>query len=68
MLAIIHAADIQDRDGGVLLMGSLFGLFPFLCWVASALVVEIRSLFWLGLGAKAGVAGRSVRPQPKPRV
>ena len=30
MHAIIHAADIQDRDGGVLLMGSLFGLFPFL--------------------------------------
>ena len=28
--AIIHAADIQDRDGGVLLMGSLSGLFPFL--------------------------------------
>ena len=30
MQAIIHAADIQDRDGGVPLMGSLFGLFPFL--------------------------------------
>ena len=30
MHAIIHAADIQDRDGGVLLMGTLFGLFPFL--------------------------------------
>jgi len=26
----VHAADIQDRDGGVLLMGTLFGLFPFL--------------------------------------
>ncbi len=30
MQAVIHAADIQDRDGGVLLMGSLFGLYPFL--------------------------------------
>lgn len=30
MHAIIHAADIQDRDGGVVLMASLFGLFPFL--------------------------------------
>lgn len=30
MQAIVHAADIQDRDGGVLLMSSLFGLFPFL--------------------------------------
>jgi hypothetical protein len=30
MQAIIHAADIQDRDGGVLLMGAVFGLYPFL--------------------------------------
>ena len=30
MQAIVHAADIQDRDGGVLLMASLFGLYPFL--------------------------------------
>jgi hypothetical protein len=27
---IVHAAEIQDRDGGVLLMSTLFGLFPFL--------------------------------------
>jgi transposase len=25
--AIVHAADIQDRDGGVLLMSTLFGLY-----------------------------------------
>jgi hypothetical protein len=30
MNAIVHAADIQDRDGGVLLMATLFGLYPFL--------------------------------------
>ena len=30
MDAIVHAADIQDRDGGVLLMEMLFGLYPFL--------------------------------------
>jgi transposase len=30
MQAVIHAADLQDRDGGVLLMASLFGMFPFL--------------------------------------
>ena len=30
MHAIVHAADVQDRDGGVLLMASLFGCFPFL--------------------------------------
>ena len=30
MHAIVHAADVQDRDGGVLLMATLFGLYPFL--------------------------------------
>jgi hypothetical protein len=25
--AIVHSADIQDRDGGALLMASLFGAF-----------------------------------------
>src|ERR1700721_1755180 len=28
--AIVHPADIQDRDGGVLVMAPLFGMFPFL--------------------------------------
>lgn len=28
--AIIHSADIQDRDGGILLLSTLFGAFPFL--------------------------------------
>ncbi len=28
--AIVHAADLQDRDGGVMVMATLFGLFPFL--------------------------------------
>ncbi len=30
MQAVVQAADVQDRDGGVLLMGALFGLYPFL--------------------------------------
>ena len=30
MHAIVHSADIQDRDGGVLVMATLFGLYPFL--------------------------------------
>ena len=30
MHAIVHAADLQDRDGGALVMASLFGAFPFL--------------------------------------
>ena len=28
--AIVHPADIQDRDGGILVLGTLFGKFPFL--------------------------------------
>jgi transposase len=28
--AIVHAADIQDRDGGVLVMATMFGMYPFL--------------------------------------
>ena len=28
--AIVHSADIQDRDGGILLLSTVFGLFPFL--------------------------------------
>jgi putative transposase len=30
MHAIVHPADIQDRDGGAMLMATLFGAFPFL--------------------------------------
>ena len=30
MHAIVHAADIQNRDGGALLMATLVGLYPFL--------------------------------------
>jgi hypothetical protein len=29
-IGVPYAADIQDRDGGVLLMATLFGLYPFL--------------------------------------
>ncbi len=29
MQAVVHAVDLQDRDGIVLLMGTLFGLYPF---------------------------------------
>lgn len=28
--AIVHSADIQDRDGGALVMSTMFGMFPFL--------------------------------------
>ena len=28
--AIVHPADIQDRDGGIQLLATLFGMYPFL--------------------------------------
>jgi transposase len=28
--AIVHSAGIQDRDGGIMVLSTLFGLFPFL--------------------------------------
>jgi len=30
MHVIVHAADIQDRDGGAMLMTTMFGLYPFI--------------------------------------
>ncbi len=30
MHAVVHRADVQDRDGGVVVMATLFGLYPFL--------------------------------------
>ena len=28
--AVVHPADVQDRDGGVLVLSTLFGMYPFL--------------------------------------
>ena len=28
--AIVHGADIQDRDGGIILLATMFGMYPFL--------------------------------------
>ena len=30
MHAIVYPADVQDRDGGALVMATLFGMYPFL--------------------------------------
>ncbi len=30
MQALVHSADVQDRDGGVLLLSTLLGRFPYL--------------------------------------
>jgi len=29
LLAIVHSADNKDRDGGILLLATMKGLFPF---------------------------------------
>jgi hypothetical protein len=29
MHAVVHPADIQDRDGGLMVRTTMFGLFPF---------------------------------------
>jgi len=39
--AVVHPADIQDRDGGVLVLSTLFGLYPF-C-KSSLLMADIRA-------------------------
>ena len=36
--AVVHPADIQDRDGGVLLLSTLFGMYPFLAKLWGPLV------------------------------
>jgi transposase len=30
MHAIVHSADVQDRDGGIYALTTMFGLYPFL--------------------------------------
>jgi transposase len=30
MHAVVHPADVQERDGGILVLATLFGLYPFL--------------------------------------
>ncbi len=50
MHAIVHGADVQDRDGGVLVMATLFGSYPFL----------------LKLYADGGYQGAQFRIRPRP--
>jgi Transposase DDE domain len=44
MRAIVHAADVQDRDGVRLLMATLFGAFPFLTGSSLMAVIRGRNL------------------------
>jgi hypothetical protein len=30
MRAVVHPADVQERDGAILVLTTLFGLYPFL--------------------------------------
>ena len=43
MHAIVHGADVQDRDGGVLVMATLFGLHPFLLKLTPMADIKGRS-------------------------
>jgi hypothetical protein len=40
--ALVQPADIQDRDGGILLLATLFGMYPFLKKRPTAPLVAIR--------------------------
>ena len=43
MHAIVHAADIQDRDGGILVMASCSGSIPFSSSFAPMAAIRGRS-------------------------
>jgi hypothetical protein len=51
MQGIMHAADVQDRDGGVSLMATLFGLCPFLLGLYADAATRARSSRANGSGA-----------------
>ena len=61
MDAIVHAADIQDRDGGVLLMATLFGLYPFLLKLYADAGYQSRSKIMFFVG-RAFVASAELTP------
>lgn len=73
MVAAIHGAGMQDRDGGVLLMGTLFGLYPFLVKLTPTAAMWGRSIkAWLacacrqvnvGVVKRTDAANSVVRPE-----
>src|ERR1700745_2165678 len=44
LLAVVHSADIQDRDGGILLLATMKGLFPFLEKLFATVLIRGRYL------------------------
>ena len=57
--AVVHPADIQDRDGGVLLLSTLFGMYPFLAKLfADAGYQGVPGRFATEIG-RTGVLGAS---------
>ncbi len=62
MHAVVHPADVQERDGGILVLASLFGLYPFLKtlfadggYQGPKFRAELAKLL-PGLAAEAGIA------------
>ena len=53
--AIIHSAGVQDRDGGIWLLATLFGQFPFLAPFADS--AYAGSIFHTALGATGAIIG-----------
>ena len=43
MHAVVHPADVQDRNGGILVMATLFGMYPFLQTGPPMLVIRDRN-------------------------
>jgi hypothetical protein len=66
---IVHPADIQDRDGGVLVLSTLFGAYPFLLKLDTALP-ESRPLRPAHVDRRDGrqARPRSAPPQAKPSL
>jgi len=50
MTALVHSADVKDRDGGVLVMATLLGLYPFLLSYTPTVATrgQSSSRVWLG--------------------
>ena len=67
--AIVHAADIQDRDGGAFVMATMFGLYPFLMKLyADTAAIKARCFACPGENNGAGECGDCQALQSRKRI